>query len=416
MSNNETYDVVIVGGGAAGISVAASLLKRQKNLSIAIVDPADQHYYQPGFTLVGRGTFQIDNMARPMASLIPGGATRVRKAVTGFDPEANAVMLDDDSRLHYDRLVVCPGLKLNWAAVEGLEETLGKHGVTSNYHPDHATYTWELVQSLKSGKALFTQPPMPIKCAGAPQKAMYLSADHWKRTSVLNSISIEFCNAGAVLFGVKEFVPALEDYVHKYGIDLRYSHNLVKVDGPGKTAWFDVTDADGSSKRVEKSFDMLHVCPPQTAPDFVRNSPLADEAGWVEVDEETLKHKRYDNIWSLGDAANAPNAKTAAAVRKQAPIVAANMVADMKDDSRRYGYDGYGACPLTVEKGKVVLAEFGYGGKLLPSLPVWLVKGTKPTRLAWLLKEKVMPPLYWHGMLKGREIMVRPKAIHNKES
>ncbi|MGM0633248.1 MAG: FAD-dependent oxidoreductase [Pseudomonadota bacterium] len=412
--SNEKYDVVIVGGGAAGISVAASLLKRQKRLNIAIVDPADQHYYQPGFTLVGRGVFRIEDMSRPMASLIPNGVTRVRKAVTGFDPDANAVTLDDGATLNYDRLVVCPGLKLDWAAIEGLEETLGKHGVTSNYHPDHANYTWELVQNLKSGKAIFTQPPMPIKCAGAPQKAMYLSADQWQRSNVLNSISIEFCNAGAALFGVKDFVPALEGYVQRYGIDLRFSHNLVKVDGPGKTAWFEVKDDEGNTKQVEKSFDMLHVCPPQTAPDFVRSSPLADDTGWVNVDQTTLRHKQYDNVWSLGDVTNAPNAKTAAAARVQAPIVAANMVADIRGDSGICSYNGYGACPLTVEKGKVVLAEFGYGGKLLPSLPTWLVPGTKPTRLAWIMKEKVMPPLYWHGMLKGHEIMVRPKVMLNK--
>ncbi|MDZ7809280.1 MAG: hypothetical protein U5L11_02935 [Arhodomonas sp.] len=196
-------------------------------------------------------------------------------------------------------LVAAPGIKLNWDAIEGLSDTLGRNGVTSNYRYEMASYTWELVQNLNGGKALFTQPTMPIKCAGAPQKAMYLACDEWRRRGVLDGVDVEFNNAGAVLFGVKEFVPPLMKYVEKYGIDLNFNSNLIAVDGPAHKAWFRVTSDDGEEV-VEKSFDMLHVCPPQTAPDFVRSSPLANEAGWVEVDAETLQHVRYGNVFGLG--------------------------------------------------------------------------------------------------------------------
>jgi len=405
------YDIVIIGGGAAGISVASSLIARRSGLEIAVIDPADIHYYQPGWTMVGGGVFEASTTAQTMGSLIPKGVHWIKAAVAAFEPQDDAVILDGCRVVKYDRLIVCPGLKLDWNRVEGLVETLGRNGVTSNYRYDLAPYTWELVSSMREGKAIFTQPPMPIKCAGAPQKAMYLSADHWHRTGVLKNIDIDFCNAGGVLFGVKDYVPALESYVKKYDAHLDFFHNLVAIDGQAKKAWFDVAKPDTEVERIEKSFDMIHVCPPQVAPDFIRVSPLADAAGWVDVDQATLRHKSFSNIWSLGDVMNAPNAKTAAAARKQAPVVAENVVADIDGKSPVAQYDGYGSCPLTVERGRIVLAEFGYGGTLLPSFPKWLIDGTKPSHLAWLLKEKILPPIYWKAMLRGKEWLAKPEKV-----
>lgn len=410
-TGDASFDVVIVGSGAGGIAVAASLKARKPGLEIAVIDPAEIHYYQPGWTMVGGGIFEPAETAKTMGSLVPRGVHWIKSAVAAFEPKDNAVILDGCRVVKYDRLVVCPGLKLDWAAVEGLEETLGRNGVTSNYRYDLAPYTWELVQGLKTGRALFTQPPMPIKCAGAPQKALYLSADHWHRTSRLKDIEIGFCNAGGVLFGVKDYVPALQSYMDKYGARLDFFHNLVAVDGPAKKAVFEVKKPDHEPERVTMEFDMMHVCPPQCAPDFIRVSPLADAAGWVDVDQATLRHKTYTNIWSLGDVMNAPNAKTAAAARKQAPVVAENIVADIMGREPVAQCDGYGSCPLTVERGKVVLAEFGYGGVMMPSFPRFLIDGTKPSRLAWLLKEKMLPPIYWKAMLRGREWMARPEKI-----
>ncbi len=406
------FQVVIVGAGAGGISVAASLKSRQPDLDIAVIDPADVHYYQPGWTMVGGGIFDAQTTAKTMGSLIPKGVHWIKAAVAAFEPDNNAVVLDGCRVVKYDRLVACPGLKLDWGKVEGLEETLGRNGVTSNYRYDLAPYTWQLVREMQKGRAIFTQPPMPIKCAGAPQKAMYLSGDAWSRRGVLSDIDIQFMNAGGVLFGVKDYVPALERYVEKYDASLNFFYNLVAIDGPAKTAVFEVTQPDSEQRRVEVGFDMIHVCPPQTAPDFVRVSPLADAAGWVDVDQATLRHKSFDNIWSLGDVMNAPNAKTAAAARKQAPTVAENIVADIAGRSATAQYDGYGSCPLTVERGKIVLAEFGYGGALKPSFPRFLLDGTKPSRLAWFLKESVLPPIYWKAMLRGKEWMAHPEKLN----
>jgi len=406
MAGTHKHTIVVIGGGAAGIATASSLLTRRKGLDIAVVEPSDTHAYQPGWTMVGGGVFEPEVTVRPMESVMPKGVTWLKEAAASFQPEDNQVTLADGSTVTYDVLVVAPGIRLAWEKIDGLEATLGKNGVTSNYRYDLAPYTWELVQKMRGGRALFTQPPMPIKCAGAPQKAMYLSCDHWQRRGVLNDIDVEFCNAGGVLFGVADYVPALMDYVGKYGIALQLGNNLVSVDGPSQKATFKTEEGE-----VMRDFDMLHVVPPQVAPQFLADSPLAAESGFTDVDHHTLQHVQYPNVFGLGDAGGMPNAKTAAAARKQAPVVAVNVLQQLDGKGPRAGYDGYGSCPLTVERGKIVLAEFGYGGKLMPSFPEWLVDGTKPQRLSWMLKADFLPWLYWNGMLKGREWLAGPGGL-----
>ncbi len=408
------HQVVIVGGGAAGIAVASSLLKRRKNLDIAIIEPKETHYYQPGWTMVGGGVFDFDFTTRSQDSVIPKGVKWIRKAATAFEPDRNAVVVDGGERVDYDYLIAAPGLKFNLGAIAGLEEALGKNGVTSNYMPGMASYTWKLVQELQNGDAIFTQAPLPFKCPGAPQKAMYLSADHWRRQKRLDRIKVTFCTAAPAMFGVAAFVPALLEYVEKYGAEANFGSVLVAVDGPGKKATFKEKDANGAEREVVRAFHMLHVCPPQVAVDVVRGSSLADAAGWIDVDQETLRHKKYANVFGLGDACSTPNSKTAAAARKQAPIVAENLLAVMNGAEPDYVYDGYASCPLTVERGKIVFAEFGYGGKLLPTFPKWLNENTKATWFGWLMKAEILPWVYWELMLAGHEWLAKPKRRTTK--
>ncbi len=403
-----SHAVVIVGAGAAGIAAASSLKARSPQLDIAIVEPNEVHYYQPGWTLVGGGVFNPNKTVRTTASVIPDGVTWIKAAAAAFIPNENTLVVDGCRTVRYEHLIVCPGIKLDWGKIQGLAETLGENGVTSNYRFDLAPYTWELVKNLKKGRAIFTQPPMPIKCAGAPQKAMYMSCDHWYRQGLLSDIDVEFYNVGEVLFGVKEYVPALMEYVEKYQAQLNFKQQLVKVDGKNKIATF-ATQVDGEQRLLEREFDMLHAVPPQSPPDFIKVSPLVDDSGWIDVDQSTLQHKKFLNVFALGDAMNAPNAKTAAAARMQAPVVATNLLYERGESANKALYNGYGSCPLTVERGKVVLAEFGYGGKILHSMPTWIINGKRPSRLAWYLKEKLLPPIYWQGMLKGREWMAKPE-------
>jgi len=407
------HQIVIVGGGAAGIAAAAGLLKRRRDLDVAIIEPKDKHYYQPGWTMVGGGVFDFDFTVRPQSACIPKRATWIKKAASAFDPENNAVILEDGERVDYDWLIAAPGVKLNPAAIPGLEETLGKNGVTSNYVPGMASYTWKLVKELNGGNAIFTQPPLPFKCPGAPQKAMYLSAHHWKKKKLLDKTHITFCTAAPGMFGVAAFVPALKEHVDAYGIETHFGSVLTAIDGPGKKATFREKDAEGTEREVVRDFDMIHVCPPQIAADVVRGSPLADANGWIDVDQETMRHKKYANVFAVGDAVNAPNSKTAAAARKQAPIAAANLLSIMDGGEADYVYDGYASCPLTVERGKIVFAEFGYGGKLMPTFPKWINENTKATWFGWVMKAEILPWVYWELMLDGHEWFAEP---HKREA
>lgn len=398
------HQIVVVGGGSAGIAVSATLLRKDKSLDIAIIEPADTHYYQPAFTLVGGGEFNPADTHQPESSLIPKGATWIQNAVDSFSPEQNSLKLKGGDDVEYDYLIVCPGIQLDWRKIAGLEQTLGNNGVCSNYLLHHANYTWECIRNFKGGKALFTQPAMPIKCAGAPQKIMYMAADHFKKNKI--SADINFNTTLPVMFGVPLFAEALLGVVARYGIKADFKSTLVAIDGDQKEAVFELEDAEGNKNRVTKAFDMIHVTPPQSALDFMKGSPIGDAAGWVDVDPGTLQHKKYSNIFGLGDATNTPNAKTAAAARLQAPLVARGLLAKIKNTPVPKPYDGYGACPLVTSKNSVMLAEFCYNGKVTPSFPL---DPRKERYSYWLLKKFGFPFLYWKIMLKGIEFNVPHK-------
>lgn len=400
--SNKHHTLLIIGGGAAGVTVANTMRRQDAKMDIAIVEPSEVHYYQPGFTVVGGGAYTLKQTIRNEADLIHPSVTWIKDYAETFQPNDNSVNLRSGDTISYDYLVVCPGLQLDWDKIEGLKETLGKNNVCSNYSPDTVEYTWECIQTIKEGTALFTQPPMPIKCAGAPQKIMYLAADRFRKRGTLDKFHIEFLNAGPVLFGVPFFAKALSKVVADYGIKTSFNHNLVAIDGPAKTATFETTDSEGNKQRISKAFDMIHVTPPQSAPDFIKKSPLANAAGWIDVNPKSLQHNQYSNIFGLGDAAATTNAKTAAAVRKQAPVVIDNILSLENNTDLREGYDGYGSCPLTTSLNTVMLAEFSYDGKVTPSFP--FLDPRKSRFIWWWGKTTGFPWLYWHLMLKGYRI------------
>ena len=394
------FDILVVGGGCAGLTTATRLYNLDRNLKIGVIEPSDVQNYQAAWTLVGAGAYSRAATQRSMDSVFPSYLHRVKAYAQEFNPENNSVKTDA-GEYTYDQLVVAPGLKINFAGIEGLEQSLGKNSVCTNYSADMADYTWQSLQQIKSGsRVLFTEPGMPIKCAGAPQKIMYLAADYFRKKGNLADMTIEFYCTKPVIFGVPYFQKPLNDICDYYGAERNFQHTLIAVNGDAKEATFKVVEEGKDPKQVTKKFDFMHVTPPQCAPDFIKNSPIADEAGWVSVDQGTLRHTKYENIYSLGDVMNAPNAKTGAAVRKQAPIVAHNIIADRNKRSDHKRYDGYGACPLTVEYGKVMLAEFCYGGKVAPSFPL---DPRIPRSGYWWLKKNLFPYLQWNVMFKGKD-------------
>ena len=395
------HQIVIVGGGSAGISVAATLMKSgmSAELDIAIIDPSEDHYYQPAFTLVGAGCYPLEKTRKDMASLIPRNVEWIRAGAKSFEPENNCLSLDNGDSLTYDYLVLCPGLELNWEKIAGAEESIGQGQVCSNYSPEHVNYTWECIRQLDAGsKVLFTQAPLPFKCPGAPQKIAYLAADYLKKKGLLEQCQLSFLTHAPGIFGVPFFAKELNKVADRYGINRHFQYNLVGINGSSKTAEFEIVGGEEEGKRVELEYDMLHFTPPQSPPAVFKSSVFANDSGYIDVNQNSLQHTKYANVFSLGDAASTPNSKTAAAIRKQAPVVVHNVLALMKGGKLSEDYDGYASCPLTTAFGKVILAEFCYDGKVTPSFPL------NPARERWAywwIKATGLPLFYWHYMLRG---------------
>ena len=399
MSSSTRHQVLIVGGGTAGITVAAILKRRAPGTDIAIIEPSHEHYYQPAFTLVGAGVYPLARTRRAEESLIPVGVRWICDAALTFEPEKNTVRIKNGNVLTYDYLVICTGVKLDWGKIAGLVETLGRNGVCSNYSPAHVTYTWDCLQRLQPGsRAVFTQPPLPFKCPGAPQKIAYLTADHLQRRGSLKECNLDFYVHAPVIFSVPFFARECVKIAARYGINVHYQHNLVAVDGAAKTATFEKVDEQNKGDKVTVPFDMLHVSPPQSPAEEIKSSPLANAAGWIEVNQNSMQHTRYPNVFALGDVASSPNSKTAAAVRKQAPVVVGNILRMMGKRAIEGVYDGYASCPLTTAVGKAILAEFIYGGKVTPTLPL---NPAKEHWIGWWIKVTGLPLMYWNYMLKG---------------
>ena len=431
------HKILIIGGGTAGIMVAGQLLKKDKNLDVAIIEPAETHYYQPAWTLVGAGTFDYDKTAKPMADVIPKGAKWIKDFATGFNPEENTVHTKESGDITYDYLVAAPGLAYDFDLVPGLGDAMDKGVVCSNYtDPKH---TWEVIKNFKGGTALFTQPTTPIKCGGAPQKIMYLAEAHFKKTGVKAKTDIIFATGGSVIFGVKPIAETLMKVVDRKDINLRFHHKLVSIDAEKQIAWYElakdvtaggcvVMSGEDDGKYIDENFhhnykdikvivdgnrygihyDMLHTAPPSIAPKFIQNSPLVNEAKWLDVNHNTLQHNKYSNIFGLGDVAALPTAKTGAAIRKQVPVVVdnlMNLMESQKIDSK--SYNGYSSCPLVTEYGKMVLAEFNYQNKFTPDPKLkrmFISDSSKEHYRLWVLKKYILPHLYWNKMMKGEDV------------
>ncbi|WP_373074609.1 FAD-dependent oxidoreductase [Zeaxanthinibacter enoshimensis] len=431
------YQVLIIGGGTAGIMVAAQLRKQKKIHDVAIIEPADKHYYQPAWTLVGAGTYDFDKTAKPMSSVIPKGVKWIKDKATMFDPGNNRVFTSVSGSVTYDFLVVAPGLAYDYDLVPGLGEAMDKGVVCSNY--TDPVHTWNVIKNFQGGTALFTQPATPIKCGGAPQKIMYLAESYFRKIGVRDKTEVVFATPGTIIFGIPEIAKTLTSVVNRKDINLRFYHKLVEVDSKRQIAWYIIgkevqqgctviADKDGDTTSLDKTlqynykhvkvtvdgnrygihYDLLHTAPPSVAPDFVKHSPLANDSGWVDVDPGTLQHKEYPNVFSLGDVAGIPTAKTGAAIRKQVPVVVDNL--DLLIRHHKIGtmsYNGYSSCPLVTDYGKMVLAEFDNNNNFTPDpkLKQMLVfDSAKEHWRLWMLKKYGLPYLYWKKMLKGKNV------------
>lgn len=414
------HQILIIGGGTGGIMTAAQLRKRNKSVNIAIIEPSEDHYYQPAWTLVGGGTYSYADSRKDEAALIPPGVSWIKDKATALDPDKNTVSTANHGAITYEYLVIAPGLVNDYSLIEGLEKALDKGVVCSNYVDPE--YTWQCIEEFRGGNALFTQPATPIKCGGAPQKIAYLMADYLQKTGLDKDSNVIFASPGSVIFGVEEIANTLMKVIRRYGIYFRPHYAPFKIDSDKNIAYFkwnskekdcqinsenDINEKkeEGSEITIKIPFNFLHLAPPQTAPAFIQKSKLANKEGWLDVDNFSLQHNTYDNIFGLGDVAALPTAKTGAAIRKQAPVVVDNILKSIHNDINfNHNYDGYSSCPLVTGYGKMVLAEFDYDNNFTPDpeLKKMLVfNSAKEHWRLWLLKKYGLPYMYWKKMLRG---------------
>ena len=396
MSETIHHQVVIVGGGTAGISVAARLTNGWFNKrDVAVIEPAETHYYQPLWTLVGGGVVAKEITGRPMRAVIPKRVHWIRDAVSELEPDRNRIRTRDGKVITYDWLVIAAGLQLNWDKIPGLKEGVTKHGICSNYSYETVDSTWQNIKNFEGGTAIFTQPSGAVKCGGAPQKIMYLADETFRRSGVRERSQIIFTSPLPNIFAVDRYRRTLEEVVKRKQITCHFREELIEIHGDRREAVFRNLD---SGETITRNYDMLHVTPPMGPPTFIAKSPLADNDGWVDVDRATLQHKKFLNVFGIGDCSNLPTSKTGAAIRKQAPVAVANLIAAMNGQPMTKKYNGYTSCPLVTGYGKLVMAEFDYDKQPEETFPV---DQSKERWSMWLVKRYLLPQLYWHGMLKG---------------
>ncbi len=400
-------NILIVGGGSAGISVAARLRRRLSKAKITIVDPAKRHFYQPGFTFIGAGVWQPDDVWMHEEDLIPSGVTWVKDSVVAVDPDAKKVVLAGGEGIQYDFLVLCPGIQENWSLIEGItRETLGAGNAHSIYDFDGASKTWKALDEFvrKGGRGVFTDTWTKHKCGGAPKKICLLGEHHARRLGTRKSLSFSYFTGSKALYDVPHYTPRLLEIYKERDIPITLHAKLTGVDTAAKRAYFIDRKTD---RKWTEDYDFLHFAPPQSAPDFVKKSGLSwtegelAPEGWAATDKATLLHLKYKNIICLGDVAGIPTSKTSAAIRKQAPVAVQNLCDIVAGKEPSEVYDGYAACPIITDYGHVLMAEFDYEKKACPSFPLNMLDTSKELRSGWWLKAYVLKPMYFKLMLRG---------------
>lgn len=393
------HEVLIIGGGNAGVSLAARL-ERYGVKDVALIEPKDHHLYQPLFSHIAGGRASAKEAVRPQASVTPKGVTWIRDSAVDVDANANTVTLASGSTVAYGQLVVCPGLQYDWDDVPGLAAAVHSPHGASHYEFELAPKAWTLLSGLTSGTAVFTMPAGPIKCGGASQKPMYLACDYWREQGVLDKIRVVMVQPYPTVFGVPEVDRELERKIAEYGVELWTNSELVSVDAAGQVAAIRNVET-GAEEQLR--YDVLNGVPPQSAPDWLKATDLpaaGDKGGFVEVDRQTLRHLRYPNVWSLGDAAATTNSKAGGALRKQTMVLAKNLVAARKGKPLPAKYNGYSVCPFTVSRDTVVFAEFDDRYRPMPTIP--RVPTWNESKLSWVVDRDLFPQIYWNLILKGR--------------
>jgi len=397
--------IVIVGAGAAGVSLANRLVRAIDGARIIIIDRREEHLYQPGLTMVATGLWRPERVVGRNADFLPEGVEWVKARVAQYEPDANAVITDDGQRIGYDYLLVATGLQIDFAAIEGMSpDLIGREGIGCVYdNPDHASRTWQAISAYaaKGGVGLFTRAPGGLKCAGAPLKVAMLTEDMLRREGRRESGQFLYTAHNDGLFSQPDVNEFLKGHFPERGITVNWHHRMTGIEPEARRATFATPDGP---QRID--YDFIHVVPPMRAPDPLFNSPLAhigaqtpEERKWLEVDRHTLRHPRYPNVFGAGDCCGTPIGKTAATVKAHVPVIVQNLVRLLQDQECDARFNGYTSCPLIIVRGRALLVEFDYDLKMIPSFA--FIDPLKQHWVPWILKDRLLHGAY-DAMLRGR--------------
>ncbi len=397
--------IVIAGAGAAGLTAASQLAQRLEGAQITLVDARKAHFYQPGFTLVAGGIKPASYVVSSTRDYVPSGVELIEEAVAEIDPEGRKVVTATGKPVPYDYLIVATGLRLDYAAIEGMDvEQIGNNGLGSIYHsPEKAAATWQAMSKFadSGGVGVFLRPGTEMKCAGAPLKYTFLTDDHLRRRGNRGKAEIIYNANNKVLFSVPIVHEKVRMLFEERDIRMNYERTLAAIDLGKRIATFKTAEGP-----VELQYDFINVIPPMRAADVVRNSPLPWQEGnwaadgWIEVDKHTLRHKRFDNVFAVGDVAGVPKGKTAASVKWQVPVAVDHLVAQIEGRESQAHYGGYTSCPLITRLGQAMLIEFDYKDNLVPSFP-GIIAPLEELWISWVMKTMALKPTYI-SMLHGR--------------
>lgn len=397
--------IVIAGGGAAGLTAASRLAAMLDGATITLIDGRKEHYYQPGFTLVAAGIKPQDYVVSPTAAYIPKGVEWVPEPVAEIDPEGRKVVTANARAVPYDFLIVATGLELHYPGIEGMDTArIGQDGLGSIYHsPQAASATWGAMSrfSETGGVGVFGRPAGEMKCAGAPLKYTFITDDRLRRAGQRGKAELVYMAQSKSLFGVPIVAEKVRMLFQDRGVKVNHEHVLQSIDLGQRIATYRTPTGT-----AEQKYDFINVVPPMRAPEVIRKSPLpwtegpfaAD--GWVEVDRDTLRHKRYPNVFAVGDIAGVPKGKTAASVKWQVPVALAHLVGDITGKASTEVYNGYTSCPLITRLGQAMLIEFDYRDNLITSFP-GVIAPLEELWISWVMKTMALKPTYI-SMLRGR--------------
>ena len=406
-------NIAIIGAGLGGISLSAKLVDDLPNAKITLFDADSTLYYQPGFTLIAAGIYQKSNTAYDKKDLIDSKVQWVKENVASVNPDSNTLVTTSGQEHSYDYLVIATGTTNMFEKYKGLSEEYindPKTNVTSIYTADGAVKAQGMLKKIlkDGGKVIFAEPNTPIKCGGANKKVNFLLEDAATTQGARSKIDMLLCTGGGEMLSSPTHAKMIEQFFIERKMPYNKQHLLAEVDTERNIAYFDKLmpyTENGEKKvakeRIEKPYDYLIVIPPMKTADFITEAGLAITKGhtagnWVDVDQYTLQHKRYENIFAIGDCAGIPKGKTGASIRKQYPVVAANIIAHLDKKPLEAKFSGYTACPLLTRYGKAVMVEFDYEGTA-PSMPCF--GATRESWLNWFVKVYLMKPMVMKGMV-----------------